>query len=285
MKFSVFSVCLPEYDVAETIKVMKDMGYDGIEWRVSEPCPAEKPEDYTFEWRYWTYNKSCLDIATIEEDAAKVKAMCDEAGLGICNLATYLYVDQPEEIERVMKAAKIMGCPKMRINAPEYDETENYNVVFNRTKEQLKVVEKLAEKYGVAVNIETHMGNIIPSASAAYRLVCDCDPRYVGVLFDPGNMVYEGFENYRMGIELLGKYLNHVHVKNSIWKLTETSEAGVEKYEPTFAQFWKGYADLGKLLQVLRDVGYDGFVSVEDFSNVEDTVTKLQNNLAYLKTL
>lgn len=285
MKFSVFSVCLPEYDVPGTIQVMKDMGYDGIEWRVSEPCPAEKPEDYTYEWRYWTFNKSAIDVATIDKEAANIKAMCDKANLPICNLATYLGVDEVESIERVLYAAKIMECPSIRLDPPSYDETENYTVLFNRTKAKVMELEKLAAKYGVAINFETHMGNIIPSASAAYRLVCDCDPRYVGVLFDPGNMVHEGFENYRLGIELLGKHLSHVHVKNGVWKMTEKTDAGVEKYAPTWAQFWKGYADLGKLIQVLRDVGYEGYISVEDFTNDEDTVTKLKNNLAYLKTL
>ena len=285
MKFSVFSVCLPEYDVPGTIQVMKDMGYDGIEWRVSEPCPAEKPEDYTYEWRYWTFNKSAVDVATIDQEAPSIKAMCDRAGLPICNLATYLTVDQEAEIERVLYAAKLMECPSIRLDPPLYDETENYVTLFNRTKAKVMELEKLAAKYGVCINFETHMGNIIPSASSAYRLVCDCDPRYVGVLFDPGNMVHEGFENYRLGIELLGKHLSHVHVKNGVWKMTEKTEAGVEKYAPTWAQFWKGYADLGKLIQVLRDVGYDGFISVEDFTNDEDTVTKLKNNLAYLKTL
>ncbi len=285
MKFSVFSVCLPEYDIHETIQVMKNMGYDGIEWRVSEPCPAEKPADYSYEWRYWQYNKSALDVATIDKEAASIKAMCESANLSICNLATYLTVDDGEAIERVLYAAKIMDCPSIRVDSPIYDETENYTVLFNRTKSKIIELQKSGEKYGVRLLFETHMGNIIPSASAAYRLVCDCDPRYVGIIFDPGNMVYEGFENYRLGIELLGEYLGHVHVKNSTWKLVETTETGVERYEPTFEQFKKGYADLGKLIKVLREVNYGGFISVEDFSNVEDTVTKLKNNLEYLKTL
>ena len=98
-------------------------------------------------------------------------------------------------------------------------------------------------------------------------------------------MVYEGFENYRLGIELLGNHLSHVHVKNSMWQLVETSPDGVEKWRPTWAQFKKGYADLGRLIKILRETGYGGYVSVEDFSNVEDTVTKLKNNLAFLRQL
>lgn len=33
MKYGVFSVSMPEYDPEETLKVLKELGYDGVEWR------------------------------------------------------------------------------------------------------------------------------------------------------------------------------------------------------------------------------------------------------------
>ena len=41
------------------------------------------------------------------------------------------------------------------------------------------------------------------SAGLAHRLVNGFDPDHIGVLFDPGSMVHEGYESYRMGMELL----------------------------------------------------------------------------------
>ena len=70
-----------------------------------------------------------------------------------------------------------------------------------------------------------------------------------------------------------------------MWKPTETTADGVEKWAPTWAQFKRGYADLARLIGLLREYGYDGYVSVEDFTNDEDTVTKLAGDLAYLRTL
>ena len=285
MKFSVFSVCLPEYDVPGTVELLKKLGYDGVEWRVCEPPPAEKPADYSFEWRYWSWNRSTVDIATVDREAGHIKALCDAAGLEISALATYLTLWDTADIERVLFAAKTMGCKKIRVDAPDYDEKENYRVQFDRAAKQVREVEKLAAKAGIRVNFETHMGKIIPSASAAYRLVEGCDPRYIGILLDPGNMVYEGFENYKLGLELLGPYLGHVHVKNSCWQSKGTTPDGVEHWEPTWAQFTKGYADLGRLVKLLREAGYDDYISVEDFTNDQDTVTKLAGDLAYLRTL
>ena len=51
------------------------------------------------------------------------------------------------------------------------------------------------------------------------------------------------------------------------------------------AEFKKGYADLGRLIGILRENGYDDFVSVEDFTNDKDTVSKLEEDIAYLRTL
>ena len=285
MKFSVFSVSMPEYDIYETVRILKELGYDGVEWRAATPAPAEKPADYNFDVRYWQYNLSNIDITKIEEKAGEVKRICDEAGLEIPSITTYLKLWDNEDIERALKAAGIMNCRNIRVLAPVYDEKENYRTLFNRSVLQVRVLEKLAQKYNVRISFEIHMGNIIPSASAAYRLVAGTDPNSIGIIFDPGNMVYEGFENYRLGIELLGEYLAIVHVKNGVWKKIDTSEDGVEIWKPSWVPYKKGIVDFKNLIRILKDINYTGYMSIEDFSNEEDTYSKLKGNIQYLKQL
>ncbi|MCX7842564.1 MAG: sugar phosphate isomerase/epimerase [Clostridia bacterium] len=285
MILGVFTVCMPEYDISETVKVIKELGYDGVEWRVSTPAPQDKREDYTYETRYWCYNKSTLDIGSIEAEAEKAKALCDEYGIKLYSLTTYLKPCDVQDIEKVLKAAAKINCPNIRVFSPNYDEKEGYRVLFDRTVEETKVLEKLAQKYGVRINFEIHMGNIIPSASAAYRFASHFDPKHIGIIFDPGNMVHEGFENYRLGLELLGDYLAYVHVKNAVWSMEYSSEEGAEKWKPKWSPLKKGYADLKKLFEVLKDLGYNGYVSLEDFTNEVDTYSKLKNNAEYLRAL
>ena len=290
MKYGVFSVTTPEYNLKETVTVLKELGYDGVEWRVSNPVPEKKPTDYTYERRYWSYNMSTLDINRIEEDALEAKNLCDRAGIEIYSLTTYLKPADIQTVERVLKPAAEIQCKNIRIFPPNYDETENYRQLFERTIAELKRVEALAAQYGVRVNLEIHMGNIIPSASAAYRLVSNFDPRYIGVIHDAGNMVFEGFENYRMGLELLGPYLAYVHVKNAVWIPDKTGIDGTEsgawaRWKPVWAPYQKGFANLTKLLSVLKDRGYRGYISVEDFSNEVETYAKLRENLQFLKSI
>lgn len=47
----------------------------------------------------------------------------------------------------------------------------------------------------------------------------------------------------------------------------------------------EGSADLKKLFSVMKDMDYKGNVSVEDFSNQENTYDKLRHNLEYLRWL
>lgn len=272
MKYSVFTVMMPEYNPDETAMILGDMGFDGVEWRIEKVVEKghEKPS-------YWGYNRSTVDLATIVENAPKVKLLAERSGLEISCLATYLGVGQVEEVRRVMKAAGAMGCPYVRVGAPRYDGTRNYNKLYEETVGNVRKIEGLARDEGVTALLEIHMGNIMPSAGLAHRIVSNFDPEHVGVIYDPGNMVYEGYEQWKMGMELLGDYLRHVHVKNSVWSRERTGAWRAEA-----ARLEEGIVDWRRVTDDLRAVGYDGYLSLEDFSAL-DTLTKLKRDLEYLK--
>lgn len=281
MKFSVFTVGTPEYDLEETLAKLQEFGYDGVEWRVND-FPKDEATLNSVP-SYWGYNKSTVDVDTIEENAEQIKNLSDKYNLEISALATYLSVSDPVKIEKVLKAAAIMDCHKIRVNVPKYDGTENYNVLFNKTIEEVRILEKLAEKYNVKINFETHMWNIIPSASAAYRLVSNFNSKYIGIIHDAGNMVHEGFEQYKFGFELLGDYLDHVHIKNARWVEKGKNENGSSTFEAEWCPIKKGQVNFNILLADLKATGYDGWLSFEDFSSEQTTDEKLKCSLEFIK--
>ena len=126
---------------------------------------------------------------------------------------------------------------------------------------------------------------MISSASSALRVLDGFDPEYFGLIYDPGNMVYEGYEAYQLGFEMLGKYLAHVHVKNAALVPGGEGEFGETKYNQVWSPMKKGSANLPAMIKALVKVGYDGWLSVEDFSNEKPTREKLEENIAYLKEL
>ena len=276
--YSVFTVMTPDLSLEEAASTLNSLGYDGVEWRVAN-LPKSSPERID----YWRGNRATVDASRLLEEAQKIRRLSEENGLAICALGTYLSVDDAAGIENAMEAAKIMKCPQIRVSVPRYDGSRDYNALFKETVEKLKDVEGLAEEHEVKANIEIHMGTICPSASLAYRLVSNFDPEYIGVIFDPGNMVCEGYENWQLGLELLGDYLAHVHVKNTKWQL-ESEEGGLKKWRPVMCGLDEGIVDWREVLTVLKKANYDGWLSFEDFSE-GDTLTKLKRDLEFIKGL
>jgi len=285
MKIGVFTVSTPEYTPVEAVEVIKALGYDGVEWRVTDPSPNEKPVDYTYETRYWSYNKCTLPIQNIMNAAKEVKTKCEKEGLEIYSLTSYVTPWETDAIKNVLAAAAEIGCLNIRVNAPVFDGRKNYCTLFDEVKDQLKVLEKMAALYRVRINIEQHMNTIIPSASAAYRLVSSYDPINIGIILDPGNMVYEGFEDYRIAVQMLGQYIACVHIKNGGWLQTGTNEYGAYTWKPAWMPLKKGYVDFIALVDALRQEGYCGYLGVEDFSNELETGNKLQENIKYIREI
>jgi sugar phosphate isomerase/epimerase len=110
--------------------------------------------------------------------------------------------------------------------------------------------------------VEIHHGTICPSASLAHRLVSSFDPELVGMIFDPGNMAQEGFEDYRIGAELLGPHLAHVHLKNAAFERPK----GPGIWKPRWAPLEDGVVDFGLLFEALDALDYSGWLVIEDFS-------------------
>lgn len=283
MKLSVFTVMLPDFSPKATIDVLARTGYDGIEWRVTRNDPNRAGEEPSF----WGNNHSTLSPDLPLEELRKLKKAQDEAGLVVPNLGCYLACGDLQSTERGMKVARELGAPSIRVGVPGYDRTESYGDLLAKARRYLDGVQELGKQYNIKGLVEIHMGNIAPSASLARRLVEGFDPERIGVIHDAGNMVYEGFENYRMGLEVLGEYLGHVHVKNAVWQRSEAAPQlpRTSLWNARWAPLREGVADLGQLFADLRHIGYDGWLSIEDFSHPHPNEASLRDQAEYLRSL
>lgn len=287
MKLSVYTVSLPEYDIEQSVELIREMGYDAVEWRVDSTAgiplsmfPADV-DPYTI--RYWADNKSTLDVNNVMEDCLKAKALCDKAGLEIVNLAGS--IGNEETLEQILEAAAAIGVKTVRGPMTAYTADKPFTEQLQAAREYLIRVEPLLKKHGIKMLLETHHGMITASASATMRLLEGLDPNSFGVIFDPGNMVFEGYEDYAKSFDMLGDYLAHVHVKNAAQNPAGENELGATKYSKDWMPLDKGSADLAYLVECLVKIGYQGALSVEDFSNELPTREKLEQDAVYLRKL
>ncbi|MEA2586545.1 MAG: hypothetical protein QOF33_4630, partial [Thermomicrobiales bacterium] len=217
------------------------------------------------------------------EDAPRIRALTEAAGLAIPAVGSYVQAADVARVETVLRGAAALGTPMARIQVPEYDGQVGYVEVWERTRRDYREVERLARGHGVKALVEIHHGTIVPSASAARRLLEGFDPEWVGSIYDPGNMVWEGHEQYRLGLETLGPYLAHVHAKNSGWRQSGRRADGSRAWQAEWAPLDAGIVDLRGLFAALRQVGYDGWVSVEDFTTERPLAERVRENLRYLR--
>ena len=101
----------------------------------------------------------------------------------------------------------------------------------------------------------------------------------------PATWSTKDMKTNNIGFQMLGSYLAHVHVKNAALTPAGEDEFGTTKYNQTWMPMKKGSANPAALIKALKKVGYDGWLSVEDFSNEKPTREKLEENIAYMKEL
>ncbi|MCJ8014689.1 sugar phosphate isomerase/epimerase [Paenibacillus sp. KQZ6P-2] len=261
MKLSVFTVATPDLTPEELVKAAREAGVDGVEWRFKE-VPANAGNDPSF----WGNNLCSIDPSLSEPEMLKFKEITEGEGLEIVSVTPYLSDLNLDATEHVFHTARLLGAKMIRVGISPYNGTQSYPELYETTVRYLKEAERMAKQYGVKGVVETHHGTIAPSAGLAHRLVSNCDPDHIGVLLDPGNMVHEGHENFRMGMQLLGPYLAHVHVKNTRWVQDGRREDGTANWRSEWAPMREGIVNFAKLLRDLESVGYDGYLGVEDFS-------------------
>jgi sugar phosphate isomerase/epimerase len=277
MKYAVFTASLPEWTPEEALAALAGAGYDGIEWRVTDQQPADPPG-------FWAGNRCTLPFSSFVEDAPRVRALCAQHGIATPALGTYVTCEDLAAVEVAMRGAVALGAPQLRVGVPRYDGAQPYLPIREQARAQYREVAAMARQHGVRALIEIHMGNITPSASAAAAFLAGLDPDHVGAIHDAGNMVYEGYEQYRMGLEVLGPYLAHVHVKSAAWREVGARPDGSSQWQAVFAPLRRGVVDMGSLMRALKAVGYDRWLSVEDFSSEVPQAERVRDNLAFIRS-
>lgn len=273
MKLSIFTVATPDLTPEELAKAAIAAGIEGIEWRFKD-TPAEVANEKP---SFWRNNLCSIDPSASDEELERFRLIAVNNKLVNLSVTPYLNDCNVDETENVFKAAKKVGASFIRCGVPNYDKSVNYNDLFAKATDYLHHVQEFSQQYGIKALAEIHHNTITPSAGLSHRLVSQFNPDHIGVLHDAGNMVHEGFENYRMGLELLGPYLAHVHVKNAQWVPTGETQDGIKLWKSEWAPIDAGIVNWKQLLVDLKAVGYDGYLGIEDFSGQYGSQEMLSN--------
>jgi len=281
MRYSATSVMMPELTLEEQAAVLQRLGFDGIEWRVRRVSDEQRGKGFS----EWGEHKNDLTPENFLDNAQRMKQVAADHGLTIAGIASNAPATDLEQVKLLAEGALACGAPFIRIGCPRgYDGSVDYKLLYDEAVEAYGEALDVIAPFDVRAVLEIHGGTIHVSASLAHRLVSNWNPTRVCVIFDPNNMVADGFETTEIAIELLGPYLGHVHVGGHRPVAKGVDDLGTRQWEWEMVSLAEGLYDHPRLLRKLRAIDYRGFITVEDFRKVP-LEEKLSEGLQYLRKL
>ena len=268
MKFAVCNEMYQGWQWQATCASAAEIGYDGIE--IAPFTLAERPSELG------------------AGDRAKVRGAAADAGVEIVGLHWLLvkpeglYINHPDHEIRMRTRqhledlvhlcadlggrVMVVGSPKQRSVA----EGLTYEQAWDLAKQTLGAVTRVAEEHGVTLCLEPlsrEETDFINTAAEAVKFVEEIDSPNFRLLLDVKAMATEGKPVAEI-IRSHAKHLRHFHANDA-------SRRGPGM----------GQTDFAPIAEALRDVRYDGYLSVEVFEFDPGPEAIASQSLAYLKRI
>ncbi|MFD9891471.1 sugar phosphate isomerase/epimerase family protein [Amycolatopsis sp. NPDC059027] len=278
MRYGYATVGLPTLAPDEAIEHAAAAGYAGLEWKVGEaPHAAGSSAE-----QFLLGNRTTIALDDPAQ-GARIARRSAAAGLAVIGVDPYVAVGDVTTLDLALAVAEAADAPQVRLQGPRFGaDGAGYRQLFARFLEFLSVAEQRAHRRGIRLVVEIHQQTMFSSAALVHRLVTYFDPAHIGVIYDVGNLVVEGYEDHRIGTELLGPYLHHVHLKNALHR-PSAGPGPVRVHRPVWSPLDEGEVDVLGVLAHLDTIGYQGWVTIEDFSTQRTPLATLRHNADVLR--
>lgn len=242
MKLAFSTLACPAWSIEQVAEAAAGLGYDGVELRLLDG--------------------EVIDPESGAEKVARAVSLCREQDVEVCALDTSCRFNLPapaerarqvEELWRWIGLAERTQVPLLRVfggqGEPGHsDEEANAWVV-----EALRQAAPDATRRGVTVTLETH--DAFASARRVAAVLDAVGSPHVAALWD-SHHPYRVGESAAEVVAALDTRIAHVHVKDA-------RRAGPGPEEWQLVLVGEGEVPVREQLQVLRQHGYQGYVSVE----------------------
>ncbi len=224
-------------------------------------------------------------------DAAEViRTTC--AAVGITPLALCVGADflnnggEADRVEALIRFAKDMGVSMLRHDVVYADQGLDFDTIIERIAPKIRRVAAYAESLGIRTMTENH-GYISQDAYRVKALIEAVDHPNFGGLIDIGNFLCAD-EYPPKSVETMLPYVVHVHAKDFFVRSGDEPNPGNGWFGSRGGNFLRGTiighgnADAAKSIRLIRESGYDGYITVE-FEGMEDNLTGIELGLSNLR--
>lgn len=260
------------------VELAKQMGFDAIEF--TDLCPPEG--------------------ITEEEYAKQIKAESERVGLPVSSYtvgADFINAQNIEdEIARICRkvdTASILGVNVMRHDATSgFKGNEAKYKGFDQALPLLikgcKAVTDYAKRYGIETCVENH-GFFSQESLRVEKLVNGVADENFGLLIDIGNFACAD-DPSPVAVGRLAPYAKYVHAKDFHIKSGNAINPGRGFFRSRGGNYLRGaiigHGDIPVMqcLSILKNSGYDGYVSIE-FEGMENAVDGISTGLENLRNM
>ncbi len=259
MKFSFMSFSTPQQSLDEMLQTATNYGYEGIEPRTDSE------------------HAHGIEVQANSIARQKIGQRCAAAGIEIACLATSCEFADPrdsnhqvEQARQRIDLAADIGCSRLRVFGgkcgKDIDRTQAIELVSNAFSD---LAQHAAER-GVAVCMETHDDWTDPVHVA--NVMQRVDHPAIAVNWDAVHPVRNSGSTFEQSYELLQPWIQYVHVHDALNTLDHFQ----------FMALGRGDFDHRQILQILKNGGYDGYLSGE-WIDWEPASTHLPRELKTLR--
>jgi len=231
--------------IEEILEKAKEFGYDGIEF---------------------VFDDALLDPAKISKDDRKrYVEKVESLGLQIPSVASGVFwkynlgsTDEKlrekgrQYVKRGIDLAVDLGARVILVVPAVADPNIPYEKIYSLSIEEFKELSKYAEDRGIIIGLENVWNKFLYSPLEFRRYLDEISSEYVAAYFDVGNIVALGYHEH--WIKLLKGKIAMVHVKDFDVNIGNING---------FRHIGKGSIDWKKVINLLKEAGYDDFLNVE----------------------
>jgi len=254
MKKGINICCFPdEFSLEQCFALACENGYDGIELNMLEDS---------------TQNPALtLNGKTDTPDSGwnAILKLSEKYRLPISSISTILHWKYPltdsDPVKRqkgedivcqMIDAAKLLGCNTVLVVPGLVTKDVSYKTAYERSLEAFCKLKEYAEKAEIIIGIENVWNKFLLSPLEMAGFIDTINSTYVKAYFDAGNVLQYSYPEH--WAEVLGERISKVHIKDFDVSIGNISG---------FTNLLAGDMDWKPLINTLRAVGYDDYITAE----------------------
>ena len=273
MEIAFSTNAFKKFTLNNTINILAEIGYKGVEILCDIPHAYPK-----------TITSSNID---------ELKQLLSKLKISISNLNAFTLFAlgdtyHPSWIENDLEKRKLridhtkdcitlarkLGARNISTEpgGPAINQGLNENELLKVFANGINKILKVAEKANVTVLVEPEPGLLIENSEQFIKFIKNFDSEHIGLNFDIGHFFCVG-EDPSSVIYKLSEYARHVHL-----------EYIAEDRTHNHLMLGEGAIDFESVFKSMKDIGYDGFVTIELYPYQDSPILAAKNAMKFIKS-